>query len=321
MARRVRAFCSEIARAADLPAMRLTSLAEPKSDSTRMLLAVALAASTLTGLAACESTSEGRPASTKPSSKKSPAQWSMIEGADGEEEMIVVIERDEEYDDDDGDDDGEERGESNTRSGKRSREIRREIFVEGRPLPNAGPMGPGMYPGMQWHPVGGPDGVFIGGPAGDQMMFVESGASALIPPGVMPNPGQPPVAMPPAGPHVSQVPHLPPVMLGVRMREVDPVLATHLGLDPRKCAVLEDVSEELSGYQGGLRDHDIVVAIDGSSDASPSHVRRVLRSKKAGDTVKFDVRRGGGQAQSLTITLEPFDHGKLLSVTPARVGG
>jgi PDZ domain-containing secreted protein len=47
----------------------------------------------------------------------------------------------------------------------------------------------------------------------------------------------------------------------------------------------------------------------------------VLRSKKAGDTVKFDVRRSGGQAQSLTITLEPFDHGKLLSVTPARVGG
>jgi hypothetical protein len=285
-----------------------------------MLLAIALAASTLTGLAACESTSEGRPSSTKPSSKKSPAQWSMIEGAEDEEVMIVVVESDEEYDDD-GDDDGDERGEGrgdgNGRSSKRSREIRREIFVEGRPLPNAGPMGPGM----QWHPVGGPDGVFIGGPAGDQMMFVESGASALIPPGVMPNPGQPPVAMPPAGPHVSQVPHLPPVMLGVRMREVDPVLATHLGLDPRKCAVLEDVSEELSGYQGGLRDHDIVVAIDGSSDASPSHVRRVLRSKKAGDTVKFDVRRGGGQAQSLTITLEPFDHGKLLSVTPARVGG
>ena len=313
MARRVRAFCSEIARAADLPAMRLTSLAEPKSDSTRMLLAVALAASTLTGLAACESTSEGRPASTKPSSKKSPAQWSMIEGADGEEEMIVVIERDEEYDDDD----GEERGESNTRPGKRSREIRREIFVEGRPLPNAGPMGPGM----QWHPVGGPNDVFMAGPMGDQMMIFGAASSAMIPPGVMPNPGQPPVAMPPAGPHVSQVPHLPPVMLGVRMREVDPVLATHLGLDPRKCAVLEDVSEELSGYQGGLRDHDIVVAIDGSSDASPSHVRRVLRSKKAGDTVKFDVRRGGGQAQSLTITLEPFDHGKLLSVTPARVGG
>jgi hypothetical protein len=279
-----------------------------------MLLAVALAASTLTGLAACESTSEGRPASTKPSSKKSPAQWSMIEGADGEEEMIVVIERDEEYDDDD---DGEERGESNTRSGKRSREIRREIFVEGRPLPNAGPMGPGM----QWHPVGGPNDVFMAGPMGDQMMIFGAASSAMIPPGVMPNPGQPPVAMPPAGPHVSQVPHLPPVMLGVRMREVDPVLATHLGLDPRKCAVLEDVSEELSGYEGGLRDHDIVVAIDGSSDASPSHVRRVLRSKKAGDTVKFDVRRGGGQAQSLTITLEPFDHGKLLSVTPARVGG
>ena len=330
MARRVRAFCSEIAWAADLLTMRLTFLAEPKSDSSRMLLAIALAASTLTGLAACESTSEGRPSSTKPSSKKSPAQWSMIEGAEDEEVMIVVVERDEEYDDDgdddgdeDGDDEGDKRGEGNGRSSRRSREIRREIFVEGRPLSNAGPMIPttGMDPGMQWHPVGGPDGVFIGGPAGDHMMFVESGASALIPPGVMPNSGQPSAAMPPAGPHVSQVPHLPPVMLGVRMREVDPVLATHLGLNPRKCSVLEDVSEELSGHGGGLRDHDIITSVDGSDDASPSHIRRVLRSKKPGDTITFGGIRGGDATFDATVTLEPFDHGKLLSVTPARVGG
>lgn len=312
--------------------MPLTFLSAPQSDSTRTLLAIALAASTLTGLAACETTAEGRPSSTKPSSKKSPAQWSMVEGAEDEEAMIVVIERDEEYDDDgedDGEDDGDDDGDGNARQSKRSRAIRREIIVEGRPLPNAGSMGtaavmvPSMGSGMQWQPVGGPNDVFLVGPSGERMMFSGDGSAAPLPPGMIPPSAQAsaqisaqtPGAMPPAGPHA------PPVMLGVRMREVDPVLATHLGLDPRKCAVLEDVSEELSGFEGGLRDHDIIVAVDGSNDASPSHIRRVLRSKKAGDTVKFDVRRGGGQVQSLTITLEPFDHGKLLSVTPARVGG
>lgn len=125
----------------------------------------------------------------------------------------------------------------------------------------------------------------------------------------------PMMGMPTAGSHP------PPVMLGVRMRDVDPVLATHLGLNPRKCSVLEDVSEELSGHSGGLRDHDIITSVDGSDDASPSHIRRVLRSKKPGDTITFKGIRGGDATFDATVTLEPFDHGKLLSVTPARVGG
>jgi len=139
---------------------------------------------------------------------------------------------------------------------------------------------------------------------------------APIPPDSGPGPG------PGSGPDGADGPKPvhPPVMLGVRMRELDPVLATHLGLDARKCAVIEDVAEELSGYAGGLRDHDIIIAVDGSGDASPSHVRRVLRSKKPGDTIDFMVRRANGPAD-VKITLEGFDHGKLLSVTPARVGG
>jgi len=120
-------------------------------------------------------------------------------------------------------------------------------------------------------------------------------------------------------------PATPPVMLGVRMRAIDPVLATHLGVDPRGASVLEDVAEELNGYAGGLRDHDVIVAVDGKTPADPGSVRRELRHKKAGDSVDFTVIRPSGKGQSgrvdVKVTLEAFDHGKFMSATPARVGG
>ena len=109
-------------------------------------------------------------------------------------------------------------------------------------------------------------------------------------------------------------------MLGVRMREVDPILATHLGLTARHASVLEDVAEELNGHAGGLRDHDVIVAVNGEAKAGPADIRRVLRSKKAGDTVVFSVVRPSGKCD-VTVTLEAFDHAKFLSATPARVGG
>lgn len=131
--------------------------------------------------------------------------------------------------------------------------------------------------------------------------------------------------MPPRGDRapVAQMgptPATPPVMLGVRMRAIDPVLATHLGLDPRAASVLEDVAEELNGHAGGLRDHDVIVAVDGKTPADPGSVRKVLRSKKPGETIDFTVVRSGGKTD-VKVTLEAFDHGKFMSATPARVGG
>jgi len=146
------------------------------------------------------------------------------------------------------------------------------------------------------------------------------------PQGGMAPQGGKPQRVDPASAHMPQMapmapmPATPPVMLGVRMRAIDPVLATHLGVDPRAASVLEDVAEELNGHAGGLRDHDVIVAVDGKTPADPGSVRRVLRSKKAGDTIDFTVVRPGGKID-LKVTLEAFDHGKFMSATPARVGG
>lgn len=127
--------------------------------------------------------------------------------------------------------------------------------------------------------------------------------------------GEPAPAM-----QMGPMPATPPVMLGVRMRAIDPVLATHLGLDPRAASVLEDVAEELNGHAGGLRDHDVIVAVDGKTPADPGSVRKALRSKKPGETIDFTVVRPGGKTD-VKVTLEAFDHGKFMSATPARVGG
>jgi hypothetical protein len=124
----------------------------------------------------------------------------------------------------------------------------------------------------------------------------------------------------PGAPQMGPTPATPPVMLGVRMRAIDPVLATHLGVDARGASVLEDVAEELNGHASGLRDHDVIVAVDGKTPADPGSVRKVLRSKKAGDTIDFTVIRPGGKTD-VKVTLEAFDHGKFMSATPARVGG
>jgi hypothetical protein len=149
--------------------------------------------------------------------------------------------------------------------------------------------------------------------------------------GTAPQGGAKPQRVEPASAHMPQMapmspmPATPPVMLGVRMRAIDPVLATHLGVDPRGASVLEDVAEELNGHAGGLRDHDVIVAVDGKTPADPGSVRRVLRSKKAGDTIDFTVVRPSGKIPGgkidLKVTLEAFDHGKFMSATPARVGG
>lgn len=128
--------------------------------------------------------------------------------------------------------------------------------------------------------------------------------------------GQPMASRAPQGP----MPATPPVMLGVRMRPIDPILATHLSVDPRGASVLEDVAEELNGHAGGLRDHDVIVAVDGKTPADPGSVRKVLRSKKPGETIDFTVLRPGGKTD-VKVTLEAFDHGRFMSATPARIGG
>lgn len=93
----------------------------------------------------------------------------------------------------------------------------------------------------------------------------------------------------------------PPVMLGVTMEQPGAALVKHMGINPARSTLLVDVIPGLPAAKAGLEDHDLVIAVDGSSDAGPHDIRRRLRAMKAGDTITFTVRRG---AESKTVTLK-----------------
>ena len=92
----------------------------------------------------------------------------------------------------------------------------------------------------------------------------------------------------------------PPVMLGVTMEQPGPSLVTHLGVNPARTSLLVDVIPGLPADRAGLKDHDLVIAVDGSQDASPHNIRTRLRKMKPGETITFTVRRGN---ESSTVTL------------------
>jgi hypothetical protein len=92
----------------------------------------------------------------------------------------------------------------------------------------------------------------------------------------------------------------PPVMLGVTMEQPGPSLVAHMGVNPARTSLLVDVIPGLPADKAGLQDHDLVIAVDGSDDASPHNIRARLRKMKPGDTITLTVRRG---PVSKTVTL------------------
>jgi membrane-associated protease RseP (regulator of RpoE activity) len=58
--------------------------------------------------------------------------------------------------------------------------------------------------------------------------------------------------------------------------------------------------------QAGIRPHDIIVAVDGSPNASPEAIRAVVRAKKPGDAIAFSVVRAGRRTET-TVTLAAWD--------------
>lgn len=93
----------------------------------------------------------------------------------------------------------------------------------------------------------------------------------------------------------------PPVMLGVTMEQPGRSLTKHLGINPARTTLLVDVIPGLPAAKAGLEDHDLVVAVNGSEDASPHDIRNRLKDMKAGDAITFTIRRG---INNKTVTLQ-----------------
>lgn len=103
----------------------------------------------------------------------------------------------------------------------------------------------------------------------------------------------------------------PAAMLGGRLEPVPPAALAHLNAahtaaDGSHCAYVANVIAGLPLDQAGIRAHDVIVAVNGSPNASPDEVRAVVRAAKPGDAVSFAVVRAG-QRREMAVTLAAWD--------------
>lgn len=111
-------------------------------------------------------------------------------------------------------------------------------------------------------------------------------------------------------------PPTPPVMIGINMggqRTPDGALAELLekhGLDEDDVTNVMGVIEGLPADKAGLREGDVIVALDGKWGADIERVRETLADRKPGDRLKVKVFRGG-EVRDAEIELVPFDPEKL----------
>jgi hypothetical protein len=84
------------------------------------------------------------------------------------------------------------------------------------------------------------------------------------------------------------------------------VHAEHTATDGTACAVVESVIPGLPLDAAGVMPHDVIVMVDGSSNASAEAIRAIVRSKKPGDSISFGLVRAGHRRDA-TVTLAAWD--------------
>ncbi len=97
----------------------------------------------------------------------------------------------------------------------------------------------------------------------------------------------------------------PSVMLGVTLASPSPELAGNLKIDPTTTAMVLEVKPGQPAEKAGLQRFDIIEKVDGRESADEASIRRIIRSKKPGDTIELQVLRAG-ERKTLKAELVPF---------------
>jgi len=90
--------------------------------------------------------------------------------------------------------------------------------------------------------------------------------------------------------------------LGVQMQPVEPVDAEYYGLPRPMGALVQDVPTDGPAAQAGLRQEDVIVAIDGVDVERPGQLQLLIAQKRPGDRVRVRFYRDG-EAQEVTVRL------------------
>lgn len=98
----------------------------------------------------------------------------------------------------------------------------------------------------------------------------------------------------------------PPVMIGITMSELPDDVRQHLGLEEGEGFRIDRVMENLPGDKAGLKEADVVIAIDGKRPATMQGLRDALMDRKPGDTVELTIMRQG-EKQVVRVELAAWD--------------
>jgi hypothetical protein len=90
-----------------------------------------------------------------------------------------------------------------------------------------------------------------------------------------------------------------------------------MGLNPARTTLLVDIIPGLPADKAGLVDHDIVIAVDGSPDASANDIRNRLKKMKPGDPITLTIQRGNSKE---TVTLKAVPWAAEHMVRPLQAG-
>ena len=94
--------------------------------------------------------------------------------------------------------------------------------------------------------------------------------------------------------------------LGVSIQPMDARAAESAGLNTVRCVYLVRVERGLAGYEGGLRDGDILLSVNGREMTEPNELQSASALFSPGDQIPVEVWRNG-QLRSFTVILKGRD--------------
>lgn len=103
----------------------------------------------------------------------------------------------------------------------------------------------------------------------------------------------------------------PAAMLGGRLEPVPPSVLAHLhaehtAADGSQCALVAMVIPDLPLARAGVEAHDVIIAVNGSANASPEAIRAVIRATAPGQAIRFTVVRAGHR-RDVTVSLAAWE--------------
>ncbi len=107
--------------------------------------------------------------------------------------------------------------------------------------------------------------------------------------------------------------------LGVAIQTVTPDIATAMGLDQAKGALVANVVQDAPA-QGALETGDVILRFDGHDVPDSRTLPKLVAAVKAGSTVPIDVMRNGEQ-KTVKVTVGELKPEKLASNAPAKDDG